>query len=72
MTRGDGFPDIAVTAVASTTALAPDAEETWQRLLQGRSGIRALDKWFVGEFQSPVRIGGRLVETLDDQLSRVE
>ncbi len=54
---GDGFPDIVVTAVASTTALATDAEETWQLLQQGRSGIRALDKWFVDEFDSPVRSG---------------
>ncbi|OBB77833.1 KasA/KasB family beta-ketoacyl-ACP synthase [Mycobacterium sp. 852014-52144_SCH5372336] len=69
---GDGFPDIVVTAVASTTALATDAEETWQLLQQGRSGIRALDKWFVDEFDSPVRIGGAILENLDEQLDRVE
>ena len=28
---GDGFADVVVTAVASTTPLAPDAEDTWQR-----------------------------------------
>ncbi|MGV0604911.1 KasA/KasB family beta-ketoacyl-ACP synthase [Mycolicibacterium sp. XJ1904] len=69
---GDGFPDIVVTAVASTTALATDAEETWQLLQQGRSGIRALDKWFVDEFDSPVRIGGEILENLDEHLDRVE
>ncbi|KUI04904.1 beta-ketoacyl-[acyl-carrier-protein] synthase II [Mycolicibacterium acapulense] len=69
---GDGFPDIVVTAVASTTALATDAEETWRLLQQGRSGIRALDKWFVDEFDSPVRIGGAILENLDEQLDRVE
>lgn len=69
---GDGFPDIVVTAVASTTALATDAEETWQLLQQGRSGIRALDKWFVDEFDSPVRIGGAILEDLDEHLDRVE
>ncbi|KUI12871.1 beta-ketoacyl-[acyl-carrier-protein] synthase II [Mycolicibacterium acapulense] len=69
---GDGFPDIVVTAVASTTALATDAEETWQLLQQGRSGIRALDKWFVDEFDSPVRIGGAILENLDEHLDRVE
>ena len=59
---GDGFADVVVTAIASTTSLAPDAEDTWQLLLEGRSGIRELDKPFVGEFESPVRIGGQLVE----------
>jgi len=69
---GDGFVDVVVTAVASTTALAPDAEDTWQLLQEGRSGIRPLDKWFVGEFESPVRIGGQVLEDFDAQLNRVE
>jgi len=69
---GDGFSNVVVTAVASTTSLSPDAEQTWQLLLEGRSGIRALDLPFVKEFNSPVRIGGQLQENLDDHLSRVE
>jgi len=69
---GDGFPDVVVTAVASTTSLAPDAEKTWQALLDGQSGIRELDKSFVVEFDSPVRIGGTLQESFDEHLSRVE
>lgn len=69
---GDGFPDVVVTAVASTTSLAPDAEKTWQALLDGQSGIRELDKPFVGEFDSPVRIGGALQESFDEHLTRVE
>ncbi len=69
---GGGFADVVVTAIASTTPLGPDAEDTWQQLLEGRSGIRKLDKWFVGEFDSPVRIGGQLVEDFDEQLSRIE
>jgi beta-ketoacyl ACP synthase len=69
---GDGFPDVVVTAVASTTSLASDAEKTWQYLLEGRSGIRELDKPFVDEFKSPVRIGGPLLESFDEHLSRVE
>ena len=72
LTTGDGFDDVVVTAVASTTSLAPDAEDTWQQLLEGRSGIRVLDRPFIGEFESPVRIGGQLLETFDDQLSRIE
>ena len=69
---GDGLPDVVVTAVASTTALSPDAEDTWQQLQQGLSGIRPLDNWFVNEFESPVRIGGQLREDFDQQLTRVE
>jgi beta-ketoacyl ACP synthase len=69
---GDGFPDVVVTAVASTTPIAPDAEDTWKLLLEGRSGIRTLDRPFVDEFDMPVRIGGQLVESFDEHLSRVE
>ena len=69
---GGGFVDVVVTAIASTTPLGPDAEDTWQQLLEGRSGIRLLDKSFVEEFESPVRIGGQLLERFDEQLSRVE
>ena len=69
---GEGFPDVVVTAATGSTALSPDAEETWQLLLDGRSGIRKLDKSFVSEFDSPVRIGGVLQENLDDHLSRIE
>ncbi|AGB21175.1 3-oxoacyl-(acyl-carrier-protein) synthase [Mycobacterium sp. JS623] len=69
---GDGFPDVVVTAVASTTSLAPDAEKTWQALLEGQSGVRELDKPFITDFDSPVRIGAPLQENFDAHLSRVE
>ncbi len=69
---GDGFPDVVVTAVASTTSLSPDVEDTWKQLLDGRSGIRTLNKGFVEEFGSAVHIGGELQEDLDERLSRVE
>ncbi|MFG1935290.1 KasA/KasB family beta-ketoacyl-ACP synthase [Mycobacterium sp. NPDC048908] len=72
LSTGDGFADVVVTAVASTTSLAPDAEKTWQSLLDRQSGIRELDKPFVPEFESPVRIGGSLQESFDEHLSRVE
>jgi 3-oxoacyl-[acyl-carrier-protein] synthase II/beta-ketoacyl ACP synthase len=72
LSTGNGFPDVVVTAIASTTALAPDAEDTWRQLLEGQSGIRRLDKPFVEEFESPVRIGGELREEFDGYLTRVE
>ena len=69
---GEGLCDVVVTAVASSTALAPDAEETWRQLLKGQSGIRKLDKPFVEEFKSEVRIGGELDDDFDANLSRIE
>ena len=72
LTTGDGFDDVVVTAVASTTSLSADAEDTWQQLLEGQSGIRLLDKPFIVDFDSPVNIGGQLRETFEEQLNRVE
>ena len=69
---GEGLCDVVVTAVASSTALAPDAEDTWQQLLKGHSGIRKLDKPFVEEFKSEVRIGGELDDDFDANLTRIE
>src|SRR5689334_12763257 len=69
---GEGFPNVVVTGVSSTTALSSEAEKTWQLLLEGRSGVRRLDKPFISEFESPVRIGGVLQEDFDEHLSRVE
>jgi 3-dehydroquinate synthetase len=56
LATGNGFPNVVVTGVAMTTALATDAEETWKRLLDGQSGIRKLEDSFVEEFDLPVRI----------------
>jgi beta-ketoacyl ACP synthase len=72
LATGNGFPDIVVTGIAMTTALATDAETTWKMLLDGQSGIRTLDDPFVEEYDLPVRIGGHLLEEFDSQLNRVE
>jgi 3-oxoacyl-[acyl-carrier-protein] synthase II/beta-ketoacyl ACP synthase len=71
-TTGDGLPDVVVTALASSNALAANAEDTWQQLLEGQSGIRRLDKPWVDEYDLPVCIGGELREDFDQHLSRVE
>ena len=72
LATGNGFPNVVVTGVAMTTALATDAEETWKRLLDGQSGIRKLEDPFVEQFDLPVRIGGHLLEDFDGELTRVE
>src|SRR3984957_3491518 len=69
---GKALPNVVVTGIAMTTALAVDAENTWKLLLDNQSGIRTLDDPFVKEFDLPVRIGGHLLEQFDHQLTRVE
>jgi beta-ketoacyl ACP synthase len=72
LSTGNGFPNVVVTAVAMTTALATDAENTWKKLLDGQSGIRKLEDPFVEEYDLPVRIGGHLLEDFDHLLTKVE
>jgi beta-ketoacyl ACP synthase len=72
LVTGKTLPNVVVTGIAMTTALATDAETTWKLLLDSQSGIRALDDPFVTEFDLPVRIGGHLLEDFDNQLTRVE
>ncbi len=72
LSTGNGLPDVVVTGIAMTTALATDADSTWKKLLDKQSGIRKLDDPFVEEFDLPVRIGGHLLEDFDDELTRVE
>ena len=71
-TSKGGFPDVVVTGMAMTTSLGADAESTWRALLNGESGIRALDDPFVDEFELPVRIGGHLLEDFDEHLSAAD
>ena len=72
LSTGNGFPNVVVTGVAMTTALASDADSTWKALLDGQSGIRLLEDEFVEKYDLPVRIGGHLVEDFDGELNRVE
>ena len=72
LTTGNGLPNVVVTGVAMTTALATDAATTWQRLLDGHSGIRTLEDSFVEEYDLPVRIGGHLLEDFENELNRIE
>jgi beta-ketoacyl ACP synthase len=72
LVTGKALPNVVVTGIAMTTALATDAETTWKLLLDNQSGIRTLDDPFVEEFDLPVRIGGHLLEEFDHQLTRIE
>lgn len=72
LSTGNGFPNVVVTGIAMTTALATSADETFKKLLDGQSGIRRLEDAFVEEYDLPVRIGGHLLEEFESQLNRVE
>ncbi|WP_304440351.1 beta-ketoacyl synthase N-terminal-like domain-containing protein, partial [Mycobacterium sp. 852002-40037_SCH5390672] len=72
LVTGKSLPNVVVTGVAMTTALATDADTTWKLLLDSQSGIRKLEDSFVEEFDLPVRIGGHLLEDFDDGLTRAE
>jgi beta-ketoacyl ACP synthase len=72
LVTGKTLPNVVVTGVAMTTALATDAETTWKLLLDSQSGIRKLDDPFVDEFDLPVRIGGHLLEDFDSPMTRAE
>ena len=72
LTTGSGLPNVVVTGLSMTTALATDAESTWKKLLDGQSGIRTLEDPFVEEYDLPVRIGGHLLEDFEAELNKVE
>jgi len=72
LVTGKALPNVVVTGIAMTTALATDAETTWKLLLDSQSGIRTLTDPFVAEYDLPVRIGGHLLEEFDHHLTRVE
>jgi beta-ketoacyl ACP synthase len=61
-----------VTAVEATTALGADIDSTWKALLAGESGIRVLEDDFVTKWDLPVRIGGHLVDPIDDHMDRLD
>ena len=71
-TANGGFPSVVVTAVEATTALGADIDSTWKALLAGESGIRVLEDDFVTKWDLPVRIGGHLVDPIDDHMGRLD
>lgn len=63
---------VVVTGMAVTTSVGPDLDQTWQGLLDGRSGIAALTDDWVTEMQMPVTFGGRLLIDPAERLKKVE
>ena len=71
-TAHGGFPNVVGTAVEATTALGADIDTTWKNLLAGESGIRVLEDEFVTKWDLPVKIGGHLVDPIDDHMGRLD
>ncbi|WP_319450438.1 MULTISPECIES: KasA/KasB family beta-ketoacyl-ACP synthase [unclassified Mycobacterium] len=66
------LPDVVVTGIAMSTAVASDAEETWTALLDGQSGVRLLGEALPAEIELPTRMGAGILENFDGHLNRVE
>src|SRR5215211_3042071 len=68
---GRGRPvDVVVTGLGATTPLGGDVPTTWSALLDGRSGVVALDEEWARDY--PSRIVGRLAVEPTTVLERVE
>jgi 3-oxoacyl-[acyl-carrier-protein] synthase II len=61
---------VVVTGIGATTPLGGDAQSTWEGLLAGRSGVRALANDWVGDL--PVKIAAPVAVDPSEVLERVE
>jgi 3-oxoacyl-[acyl-carrier-protein] synthase II len=64
--------DVVVTGIGATTPIGGTAQETWQALLDGVSGVGPLTDPRVAKYDLPVRIGAALKVEPTEVLSRVE
>ncbi len=64
--------DVVVTGIGATTPLGGTAPETWQAMLDGTSGVKALDAPWVDKYGLPVRISAPLKVEPTEVLPRVE
>ncbi|MEU9148861.1 beta-ketoacyl-[acyl-carrier-protein] synthase family protein [Streptomyces sp. NPDC048349] len=62
--------DVLITGLGATTPLGGDVATTWQAMLRGESGIRAIEEDWAAAL--PVRIAGRLRQEPGDLLDRVQ
>lgn len=67
-----GDRDVVVTGIGATTPIGGTAQETWQALLDGVSGVSRLTDPRVAQYELPVRIGAVLKVDPSEVLPRVE
>jgi beta-ketoacyl ACP synthase len=70
LSTGIGLPDVVVTGVAMSTALATDAESTWKKLVDGQSGIRRLTDSFIEQYDFRFA-SAALLKEFDSEPTRV-
>ena len=64
--------DVVVTGIGATTPIGGTAPETWQSMLDGTIGVKALTEPWADKYQLPVRIYAPLAVDPLDVLPRVE
>lgn len=64
--------DVVITGLGATTPLGADIASTWDGLLNGESGVRALETDWVESFDLPVKIGAPLAEEPTEKIPRVQ
>lgn len=64
--------DVVVTGIGATTPIGGTAQETWQAMLDGTIGVKALTEPWAEKYDLPVRIYAPLVVDPSEVLSRVE
>ncbi|TWH18255.1 beta-ketoacyl-[acyl-carrier-protein] synthase family protein [Prauserella rugosa] len=64
--------DVVITGIGATTPLGPDVTSTWDGLLAGRSGVRAIEADWAETYDLPVRIGATLAEEPTERIPRVQ
>jgi len=64
--------EVVITGLGATTPLGGDVASTWDGLLAGRSGVRALEADWVERFDLPVRIGAQLAQDPTEVMPRVQ
>jgi 3-oxoacyl-[acyl-carrier-protein] synthase II len=62
--------DVVITGLGATTPLGGDVASTWEAMLAGRSGVRALEQEWAADL--PVRIASQLVVDPAERLARVK
>lgn len=65
-------PRIVVTGMGATTPLGGNVEDTWQAILDGRSGAHPLEFDWVAEHELPVTFAATLAIPAEKVLSKVE
>lgn len=63
---------IVVTGIGATSPLGGNARDSWEALLRGESGVRALEQDWVQEHDLPVTFAGQVKVPAVDVLDRIE